>query len=108
MDSGLVERILPSIRRSQILLIYRNGGVVNPETLWSDRMLGRGYQKDGDPRSGPLRGRETSQEQDVGVTPCGYPPVYMNGWMHFRADTGVRPYGSLCHQIPQSSDVGRD
>ena len=28
MDSGLEERILPSIRRSQILLIYRNGGVV--------------------------------------------------------------------------------
>ena len=32
MDSGLEERILPSIRRSQILLIYRKGGVVNPET----------------------------------------------------------------------------
>ena len=32
MDSGLEERILPSIRRSQILLVYRNGGVVNPET----------------------------------------------------------------------------
>ena len=32
MDSGLEERILPSIRRSQILLIYRNGGVDNPET----------------------------------------------------------------------------
>ena len=28
MDSGLEERILPSIRRSQMLLIYRNGGVV--------------------------------------------------------------------------------
>ena len=33
MDSGLEERILPSIRRSQILLIYRNGGVDNPETF---------------------------------------------------------------------------
>ena len=33
MDSGLVERILPSIRRSQIVLIYRNGGVVHPETF---------------------------------------------------------------------------
>ena len=33
MDSGLEERILPSIRRSQMLLIYRNGGVVNPETF---------------------------------------------------------------------------
>ena len=33
MDSGLEERILPSIRRPQILLIYRNGGVVNPETF---------------------------------------------------------------------------
>ena len=32
MDSGLEERILPSIRRSQILLIHRNGGVDNPET----------------------------------------------------------------------------
>ena len=32
MDSGLEERKLPSIRRSQILLIYRNGGAVNPET----------------------------------------------------------------------------
>ena len=32
MDSGLVERILPSIRRLQMLLIYRNGGVANPET----------------------------------------------------------------------------
>ena len=32
MDSGLEERILPSIRRSQMLLIYRNGGVANPET----------------------------------------------------------------------------
>ncbi len=28
MDPGLEERILPSIRRSQIILIYRNGGVV--------------------------------------------------------------------------------
>ena len=28
MDPGLEERKLPSIRRSQILLIYRNGGVV--------------------------------------------------------------------------------
>ena len=33
MDSGLEERILPSIRRSQMLLIYRNGGVDNPETF---------------------------------------------------------------------------
>ena len=33
MDSGLEECILPSIRRSQILLIYRNGGVDNPETF---------------------------------------------------------------------------
>ena len=32
MDSGLVERILPSIRRPQMLLIHRNGGVDNPET----------------------------------------------------------------------------
>ena len=32
MDSGLEERILPSIRRSQMLLIYRKGGVDNPET----------------------------------------------------------------------------
>ena len=33
MDSGLEERILPSIRRSQIVLIYRLGGVDNPETF---------------------------------------------------------------------------
>ena len=33
MDSGLVERILPSIRRPQMLLIHRNGGVDNPETF---------------------------------------------------------------------------
>ena len=33
MDSGLEECILPSIRRSQILLIYRKGGVDNPETF---------------------------------------------------------------------------
>jgi len=33
MDSGLEERILPSIRRSQIVLIYHNAGVVNPETF---------------------------------------------------------------------------
>ena len=32
MDSGLEERILPSIRRSQILLIYRNGRLDNLET----------------------------------------------------------------------------
>ena len=32
MDSGLEERKLPSIRRSQLLLIYRNGGVAKPET----------------------------------------------------------------------------
>ncbi len=32
MDFELEERILPSIRRSQMFLIYRNGGVVNPET----------------------------------------------------------------------------
>ena len=32
MDSGLEERILPSIRRPQMLLIHRNGGVDNPET----------------------------------------------------------------------------
>ena len=101
MDSGLEECMLPSIRRSQMFLIYRNGGVVNPETVWSDRMLSRGYQKDGESRSGPLRGRETSQEQHVGGSPCGYPPVYMNGWMHFRADTGVCPYDSFCPQIPR-------
>ena len=33
MDSGLEERKWPSIRRSQILLINRNGGVDNPETF---------------------------------------------------------------------------
>ena len=33
MDSGLEERILPSIRRPQMLLIHRNGGVDNPETF---------------------------------------------------------------------------
>jgi len=33
MDSGSEERILPSIRRSQIVLIYRKGGVANPETF---------------------------------------------------------------------------
>ena len=33
MDPGLEERKLPSIRRSQILLIYRNGGVAKPETF---------------------------------------------------------------------------
>ena len=91
MDSGLEECILPSIRRSQMFLIYRNGGVVNPETLWSDRMLGRGYQKDGDPRSGPLRGRETSQEQD--------------NYDCFRADTGVCPYDHFCHQFPGCMDT---
>ena len=32
MDSGLEERILPSIRRLQMLLIYRKGGVDNLET----------------------------------------------------------------------------
>ena len=32
MDSGLEECVLPSIRRSQILLICRKDGVVNPET----------------------------------------------------------------------------
>ena len=32
MDSGFEERILPSIRRSQILLIYRNGRLDNLET----------------------------------------------------------------------------
>ena len=32
-DSGLEERILPSIRRSQIVLIYRNAGVDNAETF---------------------------------------------------------------------------
>ena len=49
MDSGLEERRLPSIRRSQIVSIYRNSGVDNLETLWS----------------GPLRGRETSQEREA-------------------------------------------
>ena len=33
MDSGLEEHLLPAIRRSQILLIYRNSGVDNPETF---------------------------------------------------------------------------
>ena len=33
MDSGLEERILPSIRRSLIILIYRNDGVDNLETF---------------------------------------------------------------------------
>ena len=32
MDSGLEQRTLPSIRRSQLVLIYRNGRVANPET----------------------------------------------------------------------------
>ena len=33
MDSGLEECILPSIRRIQMLLTYRIGGVDNPETF---------------------------------------------------------------------------
>ena len=33
MDSGLDVRILPSIRRIQMLLTYRIGGVDNPETF---------------------------------------------------------------------------
>ena len=33
MDSGLEQQMLPSIRRSQIVLIYRNGEVANPETF---------------------------------------------------------------------------
>ena len=75
MDSGLEERLLPSIRRSQILLIYRNGGVDNPETCgqiacaarlsegWRPAVRSRarrGYQKDGDLRSDRVLGRETT------------------------------------------------
>ena len=33
MDSEMEERKLPSIRRPQILFIYRKGGVGNPETF---------------------------------------------------------------------------
>ena len=75
MDSGLEERILPSIRRSQIVSTYRNSGVDNLETLWS----------------GPLRGRETSQELD--------------NYACFRADTGVCPYDHFCHQFPGCMDT---
>ena len=74
MDSGLEERIVPSIRRSQILLIYRNGVVVNPETCGQiacsvGRLpirftVGTGgtitVGTDGDLRSDRVRGRETT------------------------------------------------
>ena len=46
MDSGLEERILPSIRRSQMLLIYRNGGVVGQVAhfnLTPEAFLCRGF-----------------------------------------------------------------
>ena len=33
MDSEMEERKLPSIRRPQIIFIYRKGGVGNPETF---------------------------------------------------------------------------
>ena len=123
MDSGLEECILPSIRRSQILLIYRKGGVDNPETCCHvacaveviRRMETRGQDpcEVGRPRknktlgqiacsvevirrmetlwSGPLRGRETSQELD--------------NYACFRADTGVCPYDHFCHQFPGCMDT---
>ena len=78
MDSGLEERILPSIRRSQILLIYRNGGVDNPETCgqiacaarlsegWRPAVRSRArrgrrhdQRQPGDLRSDRVHGRET-------------------------------------------------
>ena len=47
MDSGLEERILPSIRRSLIILIYRNDGVDNLETFGQtacSAMLSEGWR----------------------------------------------------------------
>ena len=88
MDSGLEECILPSIRRSQILMIYRKGGVVNPETFGQIACEVEVIKRMETLWSGPLRGRETSHEQ-------------VHGWLHFRADTGVCPYDSYCLQLPR-------
>ena len=77
MDSGLEECILPSIRRSQILMIYRKGGVVNPETFGQIACEVEVIKRMETLWSGPLRGRETSQEQD--------------NYDCFRADKGSAP-----------------
>ena len=83
MDSWLEECILPSIRRSQILLIYRKGGVDNPETFGQIACEVEVIKRMETLWSGPLRGRETSQELD--------------NYACFRADTGVCPYDHFCH-----------
>ena len=69
MDSELEEHILPSIRRSQIELIYRNGGVDNPETYGQVAC-------------------------SVGRLPIRF-TVGTGGTI--RADTGVCPYDHFCY-----------
>ena len=84
MDSGLEERILPSIRRSQILLIYRNGGVDNPETCGQIACSAR-FSEGWRPavRSRARSGDRHDQDEGTGGT--------------IRADTGVCPYDHFRH-----------
>ena len=83
MDSGLEERILPSIRRSQMFLIYRNGGVVNPETFGQIACsVGRLPIRFTVGTGGTIRMRAQGSDitlnnpTPVGVTPRGYPFAY--------------------------------
>ena len=120
MDSGLEECILPSIRRSQILLIYRKGGVDNPETCCQvacaveviRRMETRGQDpcEVGRPRKNKTLGQiacsvevirrmETLWSGPLRGRETSHEQVH--GWLHFRADTGVCPYDSYCLQLPR-------
>ena len=83
MDSGLEERKLPSIRRSQLLLIYRNGGVAKPETCGQIACaVGRLPIRFTVGTGGTIRMRAQGSDitlnnpTPVGVTPRGYPFAY--------------------------------
>ena len=62
-----------------------------PGDLRSDRVRGEVIRRMETLWSGPLRGRETSQELD--------------NYACFRADTGVCPYDHFCHQFPGCMDT---
>ena len=94
MDSGLEERILPSIRRSQILLIYRNGGVDNPETFGQIACAAR----------------LSEGWRPYGQDPCevGRPRKNKIIMLVSGQTQGSAPTTPIAFNCPGCSDVGRD
>ena len=95
MDSGLEERILPSIRRSQMLLIYRIDRVVNPETFGQIACTAGTPARSETTRRPAVRSRARSGDRhDREEVQAARSERWgcVDNFDCFRADTGVCPY----------------